>query len=440
MSWFDHRRNFCRPGGAALLAWLVLCGPAYADLIKLKSGGELRGKILKSLTNRDAVTVETLGGATITVARSDLHFLTMRPLNVEDYETRLRKMSDTVEAHWEMADWCRQKALIKQRETHVQRVLQLDPDHEGAHLALGHIRQKEGWVSKDEMMTSQGYVKHKGKYITAQEFELIGKTETERQEEKAWFHKVKMWSGWVHGESLGKPDRQRDGWLALEAIQDPNAAPAVLRFLSDSENRDVRLLGVKVLSHVGGNKPVAGLVQISLKDVDGEVRYQALYGLEQDQYDRAMPLYLKQLHSDWNPIVCRAGLALGVVGNQKTVPALIDALVTSHNYQVRVPGGGQQNYSFSTNGGFAGGSSLPPNIEMGLRAGQYPNGVIVIDGTPGTELSKTRIITVTIDHQNAEVLQSLQKLTGKNYGYDERTWHLWWAAEKNQGLKGPVKS
>ena len=69
----------------------------------------------------------------------------------------------------------------------------------------------------------------------------------------------------------------------------------------------------------------------------------------------------------------------------------LDALVTSHNYQVRVPGSSQPNYSFSTNGGFAGGASLPPNIEMGLRAGQYPNGVIVLDGTHGgTELTRSR--------------------------------------------------
>lgn len=434
-----HRSPLLGGWALAISAALASGSSVSADLVKLNSGGELRGKIVKGRTNHQSVTLETLSGATVTVLRTDFAFVTMRPMNVEEYESRIRKLPATVDAHWELAEWCRQKALVKQREIHLRHVIQLDPAHEAAHLALGHIRQKDGWTSKDELMTSQGYVKHKGKYITSQEFELIGKTETERQEERAWFQKVKLWSGWVEGTVTSGAEKQRDGWQSLEAINDPNATPAVMRFLAPNENRELRSLAVKILSHVGGTKPVTGLVQFSLNDVDPEVRYQALYGIGKDQKDKAMPLYVKHLKHEANFVVCRAGTALGVVGNEKAVPALIEALITSHNYQVRVPGNSQPNYSFSTGGGFAGGSSLPPNVEMGLRTGQYPNGVIVLDPS-ATELSRTRLVPVTIDHQNAEVLSALQKITGKNFGYDKRTWHLWWAAEKNQGVKGPLKS
>lgn len=434
-----HRSPLFSGQALAICAALAFGSPVSADLIKLNSGGELRGKIVKGRTNHESVTLETLSGVTVTVQRSDLVFLTMRPLNVEEYESRIRKLPNTLDAHWELADWCRKKSLVKQRETHLRHVIQLDPAHEPAHLALGHIRQKDGWVSKDELMTSQGYVKHKGKYITSQEFELIGKTEAERHEERAWFSKVRLWSGWVEGTLTSGAEKQRNGWQALEGISDPNATPAVMRFLAPNENRELRSLAVKILSHVGGNKPVPGLVQFSLSDVDPEVRYQALYGIGNDQKNKAMPLYVKHLKHETNFVVCRAGMALGVVGNEKAVPALIEALITSHNYQVRVPGGSQSNLSFATNGGFAGGSSLSPNIEIGLRTGQYPSGVIIMDPT-ATELTRTRVMTVTLDHQNAEVLSALQKLTGKNFGYDKRTWHLWWAAEKNQGIKGPLKS
>lgn len=426
-------------GACAFGLSLAGASSASADLIKLSSGGEVRGKIVKGHTTRESITLETLSGTIVTVARSDVQFVTMRSLAVEEYESRLRKLPNTAEAHWELADWCRQKALVKQRETHLRAVLQSDPEHESAHLALGHIRQKGGWVSRDEMMTSQGYIKHKGKYITAQEFELVGKTETERQEERAWFQKVKLWTGWVQGPLSGDVVKQQDGWRSLERITDPNATPAVMRFLGESEHAELRGLAVKVLSHVGGKKPVPAMVQLSLKDDDLGIRAQALQGLSEDQHAAAMPLYVKHLRHEFNPIVRRAGAALEVVGNDKAVPSLIDALITSHNYQVRVPGSSQPNYSFGTDGSFAGGASLPPQVEAGLRTGQYPNGVIVLDPT-GTALSKTRIITVTVDQQNVEVLNALQKLTGKNFGYDKRTWQLWWAAEKHQGVKSLLKS
>ena len=31
------------------------------------------------------------------------------------------------------------------------------------------------------------------------------------------------------------------------------------------------------------------------------------------------------------------------------------------------------------------------------------------------------------------MLASVQKITKRDFGYDERTWHLWWAAEKTAG-------
>jgi hypothetical protein len=228
--------------------------------------------------------------------------------------------------------------------------------------------------------------------------------------------------------------------MALAAIRDPHAAPAVIHHLSESEHREVRLLAVKILATVGGDKPVPGLVKLSLKDADHDVRYQALQGISPSQYARAVPMYVKELKSDFNPVVCRAGTALGTMGGDQAVSPLIDALVTSHVYQVRVPGSPQPTYSFAADGGFGAGPALPPDLQARIAAGQFPHGVIILDGTPGGELTKTRLVSVTVNHQNAEVLTALQKLTGKNFGYDKRTWHLWWAAEKNQGGKLPLKS
>ena len=41
------------------------------------------------------------------------------------------------------------------------------------------------------------------------------------------------------------------------------------------------------------------------------------------------------------------------------------------------------------------------------------------------------MVHVKYDLQNAEVLSALKKLTGESFGFDKRTWRLWWLAQKH---------
>ena len=66
-----------------------------------------------------------------------------------------------------------------------------------------------------------------------------------------------------------------------------------------------------------------------------------------------------------------------------------------------------------------------------MRTGQLPQGAIVLNNTSPNIPKKT--VLVKVDHWNQDVLASLQKITKRDFGYDERTWHLWWVAEKTAG-------
>jgi hypothetical protein len=352
---------------------------------------------------------------------------------MEEYETRLRQLDNTVTAHWDLAAWCRTKGLTAQREFHLQRVIDLDPDHEQAHLALGHTWKDGGWVDMDEYMAARGYVKHKGKYVTHQELELLEKTAAELKREQEWYPKVRLWAGWLTGRDA---DRAHQGLTALRAIQDDDSSPSVLRFLGEHAARDVRLLGVEVLTRSGGKKSAQALAKLALREPDHEVRYTALEGISPEQYEAVQALFIRELRNEANPVVCRAGQALQRVGDERAIAPLIEALVTSHKYEVRVPGSSSPSYTFSTSGGFGPpGVALPPEIEAGLRTGQFPNGVIVLNPPA---MRQTKTVIVRQDHQNAEVLAALQRLTNENYGYDERLWRLWWASKKAEG--GGLKS
>ena len=426
--------------GIAILFLSTACVPAHADLVKLLNGGEIRGRIVGGTalrSNSESIVLETLAGVTVSIARADTKFLTMRPLTVEDYETRARRIDDTLQAHWDLSEWCRQQGLSKQREIHLQRVVEHNPLHEKAQTALGRVWHEGAWVDREEMMATRGYVKYKGRYVTVQELDLIQKTSDELATEREWFQKVRTWHGWLGGRN---EDRFRQAMAALKQIDDPHAAPGIIRFLCDEKQQhEMRVLGVSVLSKLPGSKGTAGLVKLSLYDADDDIRFASMTGIAEQDFEYAQNAYVRELRNSLNPIVCRAANALARVGDQRAVAPLIEALVTSHQYQVQtnLPAGNM--YSGSTDGtaGNSGGG-LPPEVEIAIRTGQLPQGAIIAPPIGGMAIPR-KVVLVTVDQPNQETLSTLQKLTGQNFGFDERTWRLWWAAEKHANGVAPNK-
>ena len=427
-----HRAPLAALIAATLLA-TSLARPASADLIRLKSGGEIRGQVDRAtsgLSSRE-VTIESITGATIVVERDDIAFVSRRPLIVEEYETRARRAPLTLKDQWELAEWCRENSLKSYREVHLEKVLELDPAHEEAHQALGHILSEGEWLTRDELMTRQGYVKYKGKYITPQELELAEKSRAQLDAEREWFGKVRLWYGWLNGRN---DDRSRQALAEFQGISDASAIPALSRTFRNDGNKSLRALYVEVLSRIPSDAAVAALASQSLHDDDYQIRYVSLNGIEPKSYAVARPIYLSELKNKNNTIVCRAGQALGRVGDESCVPALIQALTTTHVYRVAIPekkGG----VSFGTNGQFslggAGGQMIvPPEIQAMIASGQIsPNALMQGTGPP----DRVRIVNIKHEHQNVDVLATLQKLTGESHGYDKRSWNLWWTSKKNSG-------
>lgn len=412
-------------------------GRCDADLIRLKNGGEIRGSILDTATTmpKSQIAIQTLTGARVVVDVEDVEFVTRRPPVVEEYETRCKTAPLTVEAQWALAEWCREQGLQDQRSIHLERILDLDPTHTQAHYGLGHTEQDGRWVSREERdaaMRAQGYVRYKGRYITTQEMELLEKSRTEFEAERAWFAKVRVWRGWLLGQDA---DRQARGLEEFREIQDPDAVPALTRFLANDKNVQIRHVYIRILARIPGAKPVRPLVAASLNDSKGEIRSAALAAIGAERGSLAVPHYIRALRSELNVAVRRAAAALEQLGDAQVVPILIDALVTTHTYEVTMAGSDVPTYSFRTDGTFEspGAKSLPAEIEVLMRTGQLPYGAIVQKPLlPGDGMVR-RTVTVRHTHRNPETLAALKKLTGKDLGYDERTWRLWWASDKTVG-------
>jgi hypothetical protein len=408
------------------------------DYVTLRSGGEVRGEVQVDARARslpELITIRTLSGASVAVSRAEVASVVRRRLVLEEYETLRRSAADTRDAQWELAEWCRKKSLMKERETHLRAVVIHDPEHAQARRALGHTRDKRTgeWFSQDEMMAARGYVKHKGRYILPQVLEQMEEDARESEAEKAWFRKVKMWKSWLDSE---RADRRAEAHTHLEAITSPDAVAALSRSFKDVGSQDRRLMYIKIIGRIEGEKPVTPLVLQSLWDESEPVREAAVAGLRLRDLTKAIPLYLRALRNRTNVVVNRAGDALAQLGTEAVMPQLIEALVTKHTYIELVP---EPGLALSADGGMvpAGPSAiLPPHIEALLATGQLPYGVRV--EAPANPV-RMKEITYEKDENNESVLAALRLLSGEDFGFDEAAWRRWYSAFKNAAVMGKRK-
>ncbi|MDF1744719.1 MAG: HEAT repeat domain-containing protein [Gimesia sp.] len=288
----------------------------------------------------------------------------------------------------------------------MEKILQLDPNHAKARASLGYTKRDGEWMTRDQAMRKNGYIKYKGRYVSSVELDLLEKNEAELKEERKWIKEVKLWMAWMNSNQVLK---QQDGLKKIQSIKDPHAVAALARLMGKHNNIMLRSLLVSTLAQIPGDKPLRPLAELTLTDPAQAIRNSALEALTKRDATRAIAFFIEALKNKSNLIVQRAGSGLEAIGNQTVVPDLISALTTSHIYRVRVPDA-TSTYSYNTNGTFGNsGVVLPPDIEAGLLAGRYPNGVIVLP----SQQPKVRMRTVSVKHvhQNESVLLALQNIT-----------------------------
>ncbi len=413
-----------------LPAWRVLASLCFilgiaselpADLIRLKHGGEIRGKIVPEKSHYpNRLSIKTVSGSTVSISKKEVEFITLRSISYEEYEIRLRLTPRDTASLWSLAQWCQKKHLNLQRKKHLNELLELDPENEQAHKALGHIKREGVWTTYAEHMASRGYVRYKGKYITPEEKGLLESTAADREKQQQWHSKIYAWASWLTGRS---DNLRRKAVEQIQAIRDPHAVPALKKILANHDSRDVRLLYIDSLTHIEGPVSASSLVLQGIFDVDRGIRMRAIEAVPETQKNIANSVLIQHLNHKQNVIVRRAASALNKLGDKAAIPHLIEALVTTHKYriQVNVPTIG---FSVGQGGNISQGlqNQLPPEIMAGLLTGQIPPENISVQGN-AAPLKKLR--TVRVNQQNPEVLEALKSLTKVNFGYDERTWKLW---------------
>jgi hypothetical protein len=153
-----------------LLVLIMVPGPLVADVVYLKGGGRLSGRIIEQTSEK--VVVDT-GDGTIGLPVERVEEIVKGTSPLDEYETRAAKLGPQDVNGWRsLGLWATTKGLSAQARAAYKRVLALAPDDKEAREALGFVQVGGRWVTEEESYRARGYVKYDGEWMTPAEVQL----------------------------------------------------------------------------------------------------------------------------------------------------------------------------------------------------------------------------------------------------------------------------
>jgi hypothetical protein len=147
---------------------LLLAAPAAADEVVLRNGSVFRGLVVEA---GDRVSVEMDYG-TMSFRKVDVREIRRTDDPLKDLEKKV-ETAQTPKQIFEAALWARDKGLIGKSNELCEKILLLEPNHEGARKALGYERHEAQWLRGDDLMVARGFVRHEGKWLRRETAERL---------------------------------------------------------------------------------------------------------------------------------------------------------------------------------------------------------------------------------------------------------------------------
>lgn len=420
---------------AALAAGLaaVPAGPARADRISLRGGGEIRGKLVDDPDHKGKLLLFQLKGRTpLSLRREQITATVPEPSPLDEYVARRAGPRDTADAEFRLGEWCDGNKLPDLAVAHYEAAVKLDHDFAPAHEKLGHTLHDGKWLDADGLREAKGMVRFGGKWMTAEERDRREAAAASSNEGRAWTRRVaKLADSYRRG-----PDAVSDvAEKTLLDLREPAAVPAVVQVLGQAREPEVRELAGRVLAAIPGPEATAGLAARVLAEADEPTRQATMAELSRREAADALPALGRGLRSDRVEVVNRAAWAIGMLNAKGMVPRLVPALVSVENQMVTVPVPNAA--PVAAPGIFIGGGPSIPVLgpavvgpgAVAFGAGSIPATAlgggfgVGLGGGPAVPQVENRV--VSYERGNVEVLAALVKLTGRDFGYDVVAWQQW---------------
>ena len=407
--------NPCSPVRLVFVTVLAVAGAldraaCRADEILLRNGGLIHGTWLNRKQGvPQQYEIAIAGGGKLTLDAAQVRQAIVQDAKEKSYGQILSQYPDTVEGHWQLAEWCRENGLKDRRQQHLRRVVELEPDHVDARHGLGYSQLRGQWVTREEIQKRRGYVLHDGRWRLSQEVALLDQQQATERSKKNWLVQLRRWR-----EVLGT-ENARTAHGDISAVRDPRAAGALAVLLKEERHRQVKMLYIDVLAEIGGPRVVETLLDASLQDGDEEIFHASLDKIVRLDPPHVAAKYVEVLKDENNVRVNRAAYALGRLQDKSVLSPLIDALVTTH-YTVIAKRSDNYTTGF-TSPALSGPQAGSPSSPLG--------------GTSFSAGNDTKVIPRSVNNQR--VLDALIGLSGgANFGFDKRAWQYWLANENRK--------
>jgi len=153
-----------------LVTALSIGAPAGADEVLLVGGGRVRGRVVEQTP--DQIVVE-VGPGRVSLPASRVVAVKSGVTALDQYRERAARLSPgDAEAWLSLGLWAKDQGLYTQARDAFEKVVTVQPANPVANAALGRVRLGDRWVSEDESYRAQGFVRHRGRWVTREEFDL----------------------------------------------------------------------------------------------------------------------------------------------------------------------------------------------------------------------------------------------------------------------------
>lgn len=454
-------------GPVAILG--VACAGASADSIRLQGGGTMQGVVEPDPLKPGYVQIWTASSSSPLVMKKDrVAAIERDETPLRPYLERRRALAETAEAQLDLAGWCELSGLAGLAQFHYKEALRLDPQNATANQKLGRVQIDGRWLTRDEAREAQGLVKLDGRWVTPEQKLRAEQAEQQSIAQRTWSRRIGlMVEQYRQGDDVHRAEAEQQ----LRAITEPEAVIPLVNILGQGEP-GLRTLLAEILAGIADPKASQGLVHRVLAEEDPLIRQYTLGFLVQRADPEVIGAFTRVLaESDVNR-VGRAAAALAALNAEGSVPRLVPALVSIQKrveiVMAPAPSGGggmgfnagfsrQQGISrfsplglqngsarSSTSGSISGPANgvgffgdgysfpvltgpvtAPGVVAFGVTAAPVYGGVGFSTGGGGSPNLVPTQVVVPYQHQNAEVLQALVKLTGRNFGFDVAAWKRW---------------
>jgi hypothetical protein len=378
----------------SLLVACVLIGIgqwAYADVIELRDGGIIVGKVLNPQDGQ-TVRIETEDGTILELDRK----LTKIQASMDrelSYIDKAKARGDSLEDHQALVEACISDGLQTLANAHRERIVELDPNDRQSWDHLKYFKDDASgkWLRREVVMYRRGKVKgEKGRWYTWQEKALM---DLDRKYTEQRVAAEKELQQRLRGLT-GNAKQQSEAQAYFDNLNNPLVITKLLKLFREDRSQD-RSFYMRLLQQMPPRAVAPAMISIALDDADMTYVNLALDYLENsDEVVREMALasFSGQLKSKKKRE--RAAYCLNPIADERFISILIDSLLST---DLVVP-------------------ASPPGA---LNAGVGRDGGVGFSS--GGQKPQQRV------NQHKNVLAALTQLTNQNFGFDVQAWRVWFA-------------